>query len=44
MIREWVTLLRLARRRLRSNDDYRRFQICQGNLLLNYLIEQGVSI
>jgi SAM-dependent methyltransferase len=44
MIREWVTLLRLARRRWRSNDDYRRFQIYQGNLLLNYLVEQGISI
>lgn len=44
MIREWITLLRLARRRFHSNDDYLRFQAYQGHLILDYLNEQGVSI
>ncbi|MCP4535538.1 MAG: class I SAM-dependent methyltransferase [Chloroflexi bacterium] len=44
MIREWMTLLRLARRRFRSSDDYLRFQIYQGNLILDYLAEQGICI
>lgn len=44
MIREWITLLRLARRRFRSNDDYLQFQIYQGHLIMDYLIEREVSI
>ncbi|MFX1411390.1 MAG: class I SAM-dependent methyltransferase [Promethearchaeota archaeon] len=42
MVREWITLLSLARRRFRSNDAYRRFQMYQARLILDYLIEQGV--
>jgi len=44
MIREWGTLVRLARRRFRSNDDYRRFQAYQGSLVLGYLNQQGIRI
>lgn len=44
MLLEWITLLRLARHRLRSNDDYVRFQAYQGRLILTYLKEQGVAI
>jgi SAM-dependent methyltransferase len=44
MVREWITLLRLARRRFRSTDDYFRFQAHQGCLILSYLAEQGVDI
>lgn len=44
MIREWVSLLRLARRRFRSSADYRQFQIYQGRLVLNYLYKQGVTV
>jgi len=44
MIREWLTLLRLARRRFRSNDDYRQFQVYQGHLILHYLTTQGISV
>jgi SAM-dependent methyltransferase len=44
MIREWIALLTLARRRFRSSDDYHQFQVYQGQLVLNYLIEQGISI
>lgn len=44
MIREWLTLLRLARLRFRSNDDYRRFQVYQGHLILHYLTTQGISV
>jgi 2-polyprenyl-3-methyl-5-hydroxy-6-metoxy-1,4-benzoquinol methylase len=44
MIREWVHLLHLARRRFRSDDNYRRFQTYQGRLILDYLSEQGINI
>jgi len=44
MIREWVTLLRLGRRRFRTNPDYRRFQGYQGQLILEYLLEHGVQV
>jgi len=44
MLREWITLLRLARRRFRSDADYRRFQAYQGYLVLDYLGEQGINI
>lgn len=42
MIREWITLLHVARHRLRSSEDYRQFQIYQGRLILNFLIKQGI--
>lgn len=38
MIREWIALLTLARRRFRSNGDCHQFQVYQGQLVLNYLI------
>jgi SAM-dependent methyltransferase len=44
MIREWITLLRLARQRFRSDADYRRFQSYQGRLIVDYLLEAGVRI
>ncbi|MFQ6100903.1 MAG: methyltransferase domain-containing protein [Anaerolineae bacterium] len=44
MIREWIYLLHLARRRFRSDDDYHQFQVYQGRLILDYLTEQGVHI
>jgi SAM-dependent methyltransferase len=43
MFREWVTLLRLGRRRFHSNADYRRFQSYQGQLILKHLLEQGIQ-
>lgn len=44
MIREWVRLLQLARVRLRSSADYQRFQAYQGNLIIDYLRERGISL
>jgi SAM-dependent methyltransferase len=44
MIREWITLLRLARRRFKSNADYRRFQAYQGSLIVEYLAKQGIDL
>lgn len=44
MIRQWIHLLRLARRRFHSDDDYCQFQVYQGRLILDYLAEQGVNI
>jgi SAM-dependent methyltransferase len=44
VIREWMTLVRLARRRFRSNDDYLYFQAYQGSLVISYLAKQGVDI
>lgn len=44
MLREWITLLRLARRRFLSDDDYRRFQAYQGRLVLDYLEKRRVNI
>jgi SAM-dependent methyltransferase len=41
---EWISLLRLARRRFRSHADYLRFQIYQASLTLGYLMEQGISV
>jgi SAM-dependent methyltransferase len=34
----------LAHHRFRGNGSYRRFQVYQGYLVLNYLIEQGVNL
>ena len=44
MIREWVTLLRLAHKRSDSHDNYQRFQTYQGELVLEYLRRQGVGL
>ena len=44
MIREWLALLGLARRRFRSDADYRRFQAYQGSLVVDYLLAQGISL
>jgi len=44
MVREWITLLYLAHHRFRGNGSYRRFQVYQGCLVLDYLIEQGVNV
>jgi SAM-dependent methyltransferase len=44
MLREWVTLLRLARRRFRSEDDYYAFQKYQGDLIKAYLEENAVEL
>ena len=44
MIREWIHLLYLARHRFRSDDDYRQFQVYQGWLILEYMVEQGINI
>jgi len=42
MLREWLTLLRLARKRSRSSTNYRQFQAYQGSLLVRHLRENGV--
>jgi SAM-dependent methyltransferase len=44
MIREWITLLSLARHRFRSHDDYYRFQVYQGHLILNHMMKQGFRV
>jgi SAM-dependent methyltransferase len=44
MIRQWITLLRLARRRFYGEANYREFQVYQGSLVLDYLAEQGISV
>jgi SAM-dependent methyltransferase len=43
-IRNWVTLLRLGRRRFRSDEDYRRFQAYQGCLILRYFEKRGIKV
>ncbi len=44
VIKQWVTLLQLFRRRVRGVADYRRFQIYQGMLVLDYLRRQGIQV
>jgi SAM-dependent methyltransferase len=44
MLREWITLLRLGRRRFRSDTDYRQCQAYQGTLILDYLAGQGIRV
>jgi SAM-dependent methyltransferase len=44
MIREWITLLHLARRRFKSDADYRRFQAYQGSLIVEYLVKRGIDL
>lgn len=44
MIRKWITLLRLARRRFYGEAHYREFQVYQGSLVMDYLAEQGVGV
>jgi SAM-dependent methyltransferase len=44
MIGQWITLLRLARRRLRSEADYVRFQAYQARLVVDYLVERGIRL
>jgi SAM-dependent methyltransferase len=44
MIREWVTLLRLACKRSHSYSDYQEFQIYQASLVLNYLRVHGICV
>jgi len=39
-IGEYITLLKLARNRLRSEDDYRNFQSYQANLIIKYYLEK----
>jgi SAM-dependent methyltransferase len=43
-ISDYVTLWKLANRRLRSEEDYRRFQAFQASLLLGYLRSLGVEV
>ena len=43
-IQDWVTLLRLGRRRFRSDEDYRRLQTYQAHLILRYLERQGIKV
>jgi len=43
-IDDFATLWRLSRRRLRSEEDYRRFQALQATLVLKYLRRLGVEI
>ena len=42
--RDWIELLRLARRRFYSPDDYWRFQVFQGEMILDYLTKQGIHL
>jgi SAM-dependent methyltransferase len=44
MIRQWITLLRLARRRFYSETHYQEFQVYQGSLILDYLTGQGIGV
>lgn len=44
MIDEWLTLLRLAGRRLRSEADYVRFQTYQASLVVGYLTTRGIEL
>jgi hypothetical protein len=44
MIREWLALLGLARRRFRSDADYRRFHAYQGSLVVDHLLTQGIGL
>ena len=39
-----MTLLRLARRRFRSDEDYRHLQAYQAHLVLRYLRRQGIRV
>ncbi|MGB9879250.1 MAG: class I SAM-dependent methyltransferase [Anaerolineae bacterium] len=43
-LNEHITLLKLARNRLRSEDDYRNFQSYQAALIGKYLKEQGIPL
>jgi SAM-dependent methyltransferase len=43
-LQDWFTLLRLGRRRFRSDADYFRFQFFQGKLVLRYLERQGIGV
>jgi SAM-dependent methyltransferase len=43
-IQDWITLLKLASHRLRSDADYHRFQAYQGTLLVRFLQEQKVNL
>ena len=43
-VRDWIELLRLARRRFRSDEDYRRLQGYQATLIARYLVEQGIQL
>lgn len=43
-LQDWATLLSLARRRFRSDADYRRLQSFQGTLVLEYLAQHGVHV
>lgn len=42
--RDYLVLWQLARRRLKSEEDYRRFQAFQASLLIGYLQENGVRL
>ncbi len=44
MIREWITLLQLYRRRSHSQEDYCQFQMYQGRLILQHLAAQGIAV
>ena len=44
MIREWIKLLHLARKRSQSYFDYLEFQTYQAYLILNYLELQGICV
>jgi SAM-dependent methyltransferase len=41
---DWIALLRLGRRRFRSDEDYLRFQTYQARMVLRYLKRQGVDV
>ncbi len=41
---DYITLYRLAKARLRSEEDYRRFQRFQASLLLQYIYSFGINI
>lgn len=43
-IGEYITLLKLTKNRLRSEDDYRNFQSHQAALIIKYLKEQGITL
>jgi SAM-dependent methyltransferase len=43
-LRDFLTLLALARQRFRSDEHYRRFQAYQGTLLVRFLQEQSVNL
>lgn len=43
LVRNWIDLLHFARRRFRSPDEYQKFQVYQGKLVINHLEELGFS-